>query len=44
MNHQKKIYLKTRRVFESCDIYLKPECFCKSKFTLSKVIIKGNFR
>ena len=39
MNHQKTIYLKTRHIFESCNIYLKPECFHKSKFTLSKVIL-----
>ena len=24
-------------MFKSCNIYLKPERFCKSKFTLSKV-------
>ena len=37
MNHQKIIYLKTRHIFESCNRYLKPEPFRKSKFTLSKV-------
>ena len=31
------IYLKTRHVFKSSDIYLKPERFHKSKFTLSMV-------
>ena len=30
-------YLKTRHIFESCNIYLKPERFRKSKFTLSKI-------
>ena len=29
--------LKTRHIFKSCNIYLKPERFRKSKFTLSKV-------
>ena len=33
----KIIYLKTRHIFKSCNIYLKPEGFHKSKFTLSKV-------
>ena len=38
MNHQKKNkYLKTRHTFQICNIYLKPERFRKSKFTLSKV-------
>ena len=31
------IYLKTRHIFKSCNIYLKPERFRKSKFILSKV-------
>ena len=31
------IYLKIRYIFKSCNIYLKPERFRKSKFTLSKV-------
>ena len=31
------IYLKIRHIFKSCNIYLKPERFCKSKFPLSKV-------
>ena len=31
------IYLKIRHIFKSCNIHLKPERFCKSKFTLSKV-------
>ena len=31
------IYLKKRHIFKSCNIYLKPERFRKSKFTLSKV-------
>ena len=29
--------LKIRHIFKSCNIYLKPERFRKSKFTLSKV-------
>ena len=33
----KMICLKTRHIFKSCNIYLKPERFRKSKFTLSKV-------
>ena len=31
------VSLKTRHIFKSCNIYLKPERFRKSKFTLSKV-------
>ena len=31
------IYLKMRHIFKSCNIYLKPKRFRKSKFTLSKV-------
>ena len=31
------LYLKTRHIFKSFNIYLKPERFRKSKFTLSKV-------
>ena len=31
------IYLKIRHIFKSCNICLKPERFCKSKFPLSKV-------
>ena len=31
-------YLKTRHIFKSCNIYLKPERFRKSKFTLSEVV------
>ena len=31
------IYLKIRHIFKSCNIYLKPESFRKSKFKLSKV-------
>ena len=42
MNHQKRIYLETRHIFESCNRYLKPEPFRKSKFTLSKVKSKSN--
>ena len=33
----KIIYLKTRHIFKSCNIYLKPERYRKSKFTLSNV-------
>ena len=33
----KIIYLKTRHILKSCNIYLKPESFRKSKFTLPKV-------
>ena len=35
-----KIPLKTRHLFNSSNIYLKPEHFLKSKFTLSKVKVK----
>ena len=31
------LHLETRHIFKSCNIYLKPERFCKSKFPLSKV-------
>ena len=34
------IPLKTRHLFNSSNIYLKPEHFLKSKFTLSKVKVK----
>ena len=34
------IPLKTRHLFNSSNIYLKPELFLKSKFTLSKVKVK----
>ena len=30
-------YLKIRHIFKSCNTFLKPERFYKSKFTLSKV-------
>ena len=30
------LHLETRHIFKSCNIYLKPELFCKSKFMLSK--------
>ena len=33
----KIIYLKTRHIYKSCNIYLKPERFRKPKFILSKV-------
>ena len=33
------IYLKIRHIFKSFNIYLKPERFHKSKFTLSEVMI-----
>ena len=36
MNNQKN-YFKKRHIFKSCNIYLKPERFHKSKFILSKV-------
>ena len=36
-------YLKIRHIFKSCNIYLKPERFHKSKFTLSKVISDFTF-
>ena len=29
---QRVSYLQTRHVFESCNIYLKPECFCHLGF------------
>ena len=32
-----KFSLKTRHIFKSCNIYLKPERFRKSNFTLSKL-------
>ena len=38
-----KIYLKIRQMFKSCNIYSKFQCFCKSKFTLSKVILPFGF-
>ena len=31
------IYLKIRHTFETCNIYLKPERFRQSKFTVAKV-------
>ena len=31
------IYLKIRHIFKSCNIYLKPERFRKSKFTFDNV-------
>ena len=34
MNHQKNLF---KHIFKSCNIYLQPERFRKSKFTLSKV-------
>ena len=39
MNYEppKITYLKTRHIFESCNMYLKHERFRKSKFTLLKV-------
>ena len=33
----KIIYLKTRHIYKSCNIYLKLERFSKPKFILSKV-------
>ena len=38
-NAKKQIYLKIRHIFKSCNIYSKPEGFCKSKFILSKLIL-----
>ena len=43
MNHQKN-YLKTRHISKSCNIYLKPERFRKSKFALSNVNALLNIR
>ena len=37
------MYLKIRHIFKNCNIYLKPERFHKSKFTLSKVISDFTF-
>ena len=35
-NTVKTIYSKTKHTFKSCNIYLKPEHFCKSKFYIHK--------
>ena len=37
------LHLETRHIFKSCNIYLKPERFCKSKFMLSKKKKNVNF-
>ena len=36
-NNEITCYLKTRHISKSCNIYLKPERFRKSSFTLPKV-------
>ena len=39
----KTIYLKLKHIFKNCNIYLKPERFHKSKFTLSSYFDNVNF-
>ena len=39
-----KHYLKAKHIFKSCNIYLKPERFCKSKFQNSlNTVLSGKF-